>query len=75
MRTRHRCIFRGVKLVGIEFNFAAVILARAGDVIRHRLGVWLIHILPSHSKFIQTPIAPIVHPKMNTGKEFPSAII
>ena len=22
---------------------------------------------------IQTPIAPIVHPKLNTGKEFPSA--
>jgi hypothetical protein len=24
---------------------------------------------------IQTPFAPIVHPKMNSGKEFPSAII
>jgi hypothetical protein len=27
----------------------------------------------THCATIQTPIAPIFHPKMNSGKEFPSA--
>jgi hypothetical protein len=39
--------------------FAATYRVEASDV------------LPSHS----TPIAPVVHPKLKTGKEFPSAFI
>jgi hypothetical protein len=43
MRARRGRIFR-IKLVGVEFDFAAAILARAGDETRCCLGVWLIHV-------------------------------
>jgi hypothetical protein len=35
----------------------------------------LVEVIHYSTLKIQTPITPIVHPKMNSGKEFPSAFI
>ena len=71
-RARHGSLFRCVELVGIEFDLATAMLTAASNIAwRWQVGLF-IHISPSRSRNIQTPIAPIVHPKLNSVKEFPS---
>jgi hypothetical protein len=66
------------KIAGVKFDAAAAMLTMAsGGARRCQVGSFghIFTFKQSSSRAIQTPIAPIVHPKMNTGKEFPSAFI
>ncbi len=68
VRARHGYILHRVKLVGVKFDFPAAMLARAGDVIRHWLGVWLAHIFI----FKQSGHSNAIYPARPTQTDFGS---